>query len=124
MDYTLGITILRVKDIERARRFYHEALGFPIDEAQSDPHFVMLKTAGPTWLALEDVASQPDKAAPAGSVEIGLIVDDVDRVWQEWKVKDVNLLTRPADLPFGRAFDARDPEGHCLTVYKPLIAHA
>ena len=122
MDYTLAITILRVQDMEKERRFYHEALGFPIDEAQSDPHFVMLKTAGPAWLALEDVSNQPEKAAPAGSVEIGLIVEDVDRVWQEWKAQGVKLLTQPADLPFGRAFDACDPEGHCLTVFKPPVA--
>ena len=122
MDYTLAITILRVQDIEKERRFYHETLGFPIDEAQSEAHFVMLQTAGPAWLALEDVSNQPDKAAPAGSVEIGLIVDDVDRVWREWKAKGVNLLTQPADLPFGRAFDARDPEGHALSVFKPPLA--
>ena len=119
MDYTLAITILRVQDIEKERRFYHETLGFPVDEAQSSPNFIMLKTAGPAWLALEDVSAQPEKAAPAGSVEIGLIVDDVDRVWQEWKAKGVNLLTQPQDLPFGRAFDARDPEGHALSVFKP-----
>jgi predicted enzyme related to lactoylglutathione lyase len=122
MDYTLAITILRVQNIEQERRFYQETLGFPVDETQSEAHFVMLKTTGPAWLALEDVSNQPDKAAPAGSVEIGLIVDDVDRVWQAWKAKGVNVLTQPADLPFGRAFDACDPEGHCLTVFKPPLA--
>lgn len=122
MDYTLAITILRVQNIEQERRFYQETLGFPVDEAQSSPHFVMLKTAGPAWLALEDVSMQAEKTAPAGGVEIGLIVDDVDRVWQEWQAKGVNLLTQPEDLPFGRAFDARDPEGHCLSVFKPPMA--
>lgn len=122
MDYTMAITILRVQDLAKERRFYHETLGFPIDEAESTPTFVMLKTAGPAWLALEDVSNQPEKAAPAGSVEIGLIVDDVDRVWQEWKVKGVNLLTQPQDMPYGRTFDARDPEGHSLSVFKPPAA--
>ncbi len=50
---------------------------------------------------------------------IGLLVDDVDRVWRDWKAKGVNLLTEPQDLPFGRNFDARDPEGHYLSVFKP-----
>lgn len=119
MSYTLAIAILRVKNLEQARRFYHETLGFPIDETQSLPTFVMLKTVGPAWLALEDVSHQPDKAAPAGGVEIGLVVDDVDRVWQDWKSKGVNLLTEPQNLPYGRTFDALDPEGHCLNVFKP-----
>jgi predicted enzyme related to lactoylglutathione lyase len=119
MDYTLAITILRVQDLAKERRFYHETLGFPIDEANSDPIFVMLKTTGPAWLALEDVSAQPGKAAPAGGVEVGLVVDNVDRVWQEWKAKGVNLLSDPQDMPFGRSFEARDPEGHCLTIYKP-----
>ena len=121
MDYTLAITILHVQNIEQERRFYHETLDFPVDEAQSDPQFVMLKTNGPAMLALEDVSTLPDKATPAGGVEIGLIVDDVDRVWQEWQAKGVNLLTRPQDMPFGRTFDARDPEGHYLNVFKPRI---
>jgi predicted enzyme related to lactoylglutathione lyase len=119
MDYTLAITILYVQDVEQERRFYHEALGFPNDEAQSSPNFVMLKTAGPAWLALQDVSTSPDKAVPAGSAVIGLLVDDVDRVWREWQAKGVNLLTQPQDLPFGRNFDARDPEGHYLNVFKP-----
>ncbi len=121
MNYTLAITILRVQHIEQERSFYHETLGFPVDETQSDPHFVMLQTAGPTWLALEDVSHQPDKSFPAGSAEIGLVVDDVDQVWQDWHSKGVNVLTKPADLPFGRAFDATDPEGHFLTVFKPVM---
>ncbi|HTP08807.1 MAG TPA: VOC family protein [Anaerolineae bacterium] len=119
MDYTLAITILRVQNLEQERCFYHEALGFPIDEANSEPNFIMLKTAGPAWLALEDVSGQASKAAPAGGVEIGLVVDNVDQVWQELKTKGVNLLTEPQDMPFGRSFEARDPEGHCLTIYKP-----
>jgi predicted enzyme related to lactoylglutathione lyase len=122
MDYTLAITILRVQNIERERRFYHETLGFPVDEEQSSPNFVMLKTAGPAWLALEDVSTQAEKAAPAGGAEIGLIVADVDRVWHDWKAKGVDVLTQPEDLPFGRAFDARDPEGHGLCVFKPPMS--
>ncbi len=118
MDYTLSITILRVQDLAKARRFYHETLGFAIDEAQSDPQFVMLKTTGPALLALEDVSAQPQKAAPAGGVEVGLLVGDVDRVWQDWKAKGVNVLTPPQDLPFGRSFEARDLEGHSLNVYR------
>ena len=120
MNYTMAITILRVQDLETERRFYHDTLGFGIDEAQSDPHFVMLQTTG-AMLALEDVSHQPEKVTPAGSAEIGLIVEDVDQVWQDWKSKGVSLLSQPADLPFGRAFDARDPEGHFLTVFKPAM---
>ncbi|MBI5568217.1 MAG: VOC family protein [Chloroflexi bacterium] len=118
MGYTMAIAVLRVQDLAKERIFYHETLGFPIDETESTPTFVMLKTAGPAWLALEDVSKQPEKAAPAGGVEIGLIVDDVDRVWQEWQAKGVNLLTQPQDMPYGRTFDARDPEGHSLSVFK------
>lgn len=66
-------------------------------------------------------SAQPERSTSAGSAEVGLIVDDVDRVWQDGKTKGVKLLTHPEDLPFGRAFDARDPEGHRLTVFKPPL---
>ncbi len=66
MDYTLAITILYVQDIEQERRFYHEVLGLPIDEAQSSPDFVMLKPAGPNLVGLAERVNGDRKGSTGG----------------------------------------------------------
>ena len=45
MDYTLAITILRVQDIEKERRFYHEALGWEFAKYADMDYW--LTTTGP-----------------------------------------------------------------------------
>ena len=53
-----------------------------------------------------------------GSVELSFAVDDVDGTWKRWKEKGVEMVTDPMDLPFGRYFMAKDPEGHYLSAYR------
>ncbi len=119
MSYKLGIAILHVRDLPSAKRFYTEVLGLPVVEDQSSPTFVALATAGGTLLALQDFStSKPYEMAGPGGVELGLEVEDVDVTWGKWQAKGVQTLTPPEDFPFGRAFDAQDPEGHLLSIYQ------
>jgi catechol 2,3-dioxygenase-like lactoylglutathione lyase family enzyme len=119
MRYGLGIVILYARDLERARHFYTEVVGLPTIEPLSGPGFVAFATAHGSPLAVQDAATVPPAlvAAPGG-VELGLEVEDVDAVWRDWTAKGVRMEEEPADQPFGRAFRARDPEGHLLNVYR------
>ena len=72
-------------------------------------------------LALQDKATAqfpPKDEAGNGGVELSFAADDVDATWQRWQQRGVTLVTEPADLPFGRYFMARDPEGYYLSVYR------
>jgi len=120
MSYQIGIVILHVGDIARSRAFYTQSLGLSEVPEQSGPTFAVLRTAGDTLLALEQAL-----AAPAGFdenerhiVEIGFEVPNVDPAWQDWHAKGVPMLTEPAKTPFGRIFEARDPDGYPLNVYE------
>ncbi len=44
--------------------------------------------------------------------------EDVDGVWKDWQSKGVEMVSQPEDLPFGRYFMAKDPEGRYLSVYR------
>ena len=119
MNYTLGITILHARDMQTAKRFYTEALDLPLVEELSSPQFVTLRLNGETLLGLEDVAGAKfGQTAQPGTVEIGWKVDDGDATYNQWQAKGIPKLTEPQDFPFGRAFDAQDPEGHLLSVYR------
>lgn len=115
----LGIIILYVRDMAKAKKFYTETVGLTIDPEQSGPVFTALRFDNGFMLALEDVSIlPPGQAKEAGSVEIGIEVDNVDSLWTQWKAKGVEMVTDPADAPFGRNFLAKDPDGHYLTVYR------
>lgn len=132
MNYRLAIVTLFVRDIATARDFYVDKLGFEVVENASSDDFITLSTAGPGLIGLQAISGGnqreskdlPDTTAELGvtgapgSVEVGFEVDDVDAVYRDWQAKGVNLTSEPSDLSFGRGFDARDPEGHRLSVFK------
>jgi predicted enzyme related to lactoylglutathione lyase len=115
----LGIVIIYVNDLQKSKTFYTEVIGLPVVAEQSGPTFVALMPSEGPMLALEDVSILPaGQAKPAGSVEIGFAVDDVDAVYHQWKQCGVAMVEDPEDKPFGRSFLAKDPDGHFLTVYR------
>ena len=117
----LGIVILYVHDIEKAKAFYSGVVGLPMVAEQSNDQFIFLQPAAGSILALQDIATTSANAhSVAGSTEIGLVVDDPDAVWKRWKDQGVELVTEVEDKPFGRYFLAKDPEGHFVSVYRPV----
>ena len=51
-------------------------------------------------------------------VEIGFQAPNVDPAWQNWHASGVPMLTEPVKTPFGRIFEARDPDGYHLNLYE------
>jgi catechol 2,3-dioxygenase-like lactoylglutathione lyase family enzyme len=116
MSYNLGIVILSVSDLQKSRDFYSHKLGLPVVEEQSSEHFIAMAPANGGLIALSPVA--PGKAVQPGGVELGLEVADVDATWREWRRLGLSGMSEPADTPFGRSFDAKDPDGHPLSIYQ------
>ncbi|MFL5734555.1 MAG: VOC family protein [Chloroflexia bacterium] len=119
MKYAVSSVTLFVEDIPTAKRFYTETLGIPADESQSNPRFVFLQMKGDTLLLLQDASTAVEgfNTRPGGT-EVGFEVDDVDQTYEEWRVQGVKMLNEPHDQPFGRTFNAIDPDGHLLNVYR------
>ena len=117
----LDFVILYMRDMEQAKTFYTEALGLTVVEEVSGPNFVTLRADGGCLLALQDATASrlpPGRETQPGSVEVSFEVDDVDGTWRRWQDKGVEMVTDPMDLPFGRYFMAKDPEGHYLSAYR------
>jgi predicted enzyme related to lactoylglutathione lyase len=117
----LNFIIVYVRDLEKAKNFYGETLGFTYVEADSGPSFVAMRPAGGAMIGLQDKGTS--KLPPAydehpGSVELSFEVEDVDTTWALWKERGVEMVSDPVDLPFGRYFLAKDLEGHYLSVYR------
>lgn len=116
----LNYIILYVSDINKAKAFYTQSLDMTVSEQLSGPNFVTLRTAGGAMVGLQDKTASrlpPREEKFPGSAELSFEVEDVDGTWKQWKEKGVEMVTEPIDLPFGRYFMARDPEGHYLSAY-------
>ncbi len=117
----LNYIILYVRDMDKSKTFYTESLGMTVLESLSSPTFTTLRPANGALIGLQDKsASQlpPRHEQHAGTVELSFEIEDIDELWQQWKAKGVELVTEPIDLPFGRYFMAKDPDGHYLSAYR------
>lgn len=107
---------LIVEDIPQATKFYRDTLGFTVDSEKSVPNvYTQFQLEGDTIFAL--MASYPEEGINAG-FDAALVVDDADARYAEWQASGVELLTEPIDMPFGRTFLFRTPDGHVLRAYQ------
>jgi predicted enzyme related to lactoylglutathione lyase len=111
---------LVVEDVAAATEFYSQKLGLPLDEAESMPGvYTQFKLNGGAMLGLikgferEDVDQAFDTA---------FVTPDVDAAYEQLQAAGVDLVDEPHDMPFGRTFLFRTPDGHVLRVLKPPAA--
>ncbi len=112
MSKTLGLVSVYCEDLERARAFYTEKLGLAVAPEFSGPDFIFL-VAGGVGVALRPLSSAPEDARTgAGSIELTFLVEDVDATYADLQANGVDIRSEIGDIGAGRAFLARDPEGH------------
>jgi ATP-dependent Clp protease ATP-binding subunit ClpA len=114
----VGQIALSCRDVAVTGNFYIQNFGAePVASAGAqagDPPALRLPGGGPL-LALK---TAPADASPAGdSIELSLLVGDVDLVWRTLKDSAVAGLAEVSDSPYGRAFTVPDPDGRLLHVF-------
>ena len=104
---------LQVADLERARAFYTQLLGFEVSFAKGDTLWL---DAGGDLLGL----SQSDVPAPRSFEHFGFMVEakaEVDRWAAQWRAYGVTPEKGPYDRSDGRSIYFRDPDGHLLEIF-------
>ncbi len=118
----LNYILVYVNDFQKLKSFYIDALGMTDLGSRAPDYFATLRASeGGAIIGLQDKKSTPLPPAQeqhSGSVELSFAVEDVDALHKNWKEKGVEIITEPADMPFGRYFLAKDPEGHYLSAYR------
>lgn len=112
-----AIPILPTQDLEAAKAFYVDRLGFRVTfEVTEDGHSGLLGIARGT---IEMTLDSPMNGHGRNAC-VALQVEDADRYYQEWNSK-VDLLRPPKDEEWGaRTFDLLDPSGNTLFIMGPL----
>ncbi len=113
--------LLGYEDIDRARRFFVEALGFVDEwEVRSDDGDLTRSHVrfGDTVLMLDKPGAH-DVLSPraAGGVThlIVINVGDVDAHHARAAGAGATVLVPPTDRPWGRDYELRDPEGYVFS---------
>ncbi|HEY1387520.1 MAG TPA: VOC family protein [Ktedonobacterales bacterium] len=121
MNSGLQFVVRHVTDVDAARAFYTEKMGFEVEAEQ--PGFVQFKAPAGAPFAISLASADPVAAElPSGQsepLELWWYVDDADAAYAELRAKDVEIVFPPKDMPFGRAFAVKDPSGAYGFILQP-----
>ncbi|MGY5858809.1 MAG: VOC family protein [Candidatus Thorarchaeota archaeon] len=104
-----------VDDIEKAKQFYCDALGFEIENSYNDGCILQMKSEGPTVIV--ELADKPSNAVYPGGSQVVLCVatDNIEKTSEEFRKKGVNFLhDGPQPFVAGRFMAMKDPAGNTL----------
>ncbi len=115
--------MLSCGDVERSLAFYGDLLGgvetyrFP---EQGEPAFIALtigesSEVGLGGIAAEPLHGRPQRPASGHRVELCVYVDDVDGVFARAREDGYEVVSDPADMPWGeRVAWIADPDGNLV----------
>lgn len=129
MHYRNAFPIIYASDLERAARFYRDALGFaetfrfPVD---GDLGFVSLSLHGSGGIALAGPGASlhglPITPGARG-FELCVYTDDVDEAVADLRDRGYEVLLEPVDQPWGeRMAYVADPDGNPVMICAELDA--
>ena len=120
MRYAYNFLGLICDDIAASTRYYTDVLGFELNEEASPTapgyYSQFLMKDGAVFALVDGFGVGQELEQNFDTV---FEVEDVDAVFAEWKEKEVEMVTDVIDMPFGRTFLARTPDGHILRVMRP-----
>ncbi len=115
-------SVLAVQDLERARRFYIDVLGFTEDRISAFGWAFLSKDAFHVMLG-ECRDEVPASATGNHSWFIHLLVDDVDGYHRDVRARGAEVLAPPTDRAYGlREFTICTPDGHRIMVGQSIAA--
>jgi lactoylglutathione lyase len=108
MDGKIGLVMLVVKDLNRSVAFYRDVIGMKV------------KFQAPEWATLDaggvELGLHPESehlhVKPSESFGFGFYVNDIERVHQELKNKNVHFILPPKEENFGWLALFSDPDGY------------
>jgi len=110
--------IFRVSSMQASVDYYVKQLGFQLAWDWGDPPTFGCVKRGDVALFL----SERTQGAPG--TWLFLEVDDVDRLYAEYKTSGAKILEPPADRPWGRReMIVEDPDGHRLRLTSAPKGH-
>lgn len=110
--------IVHVTDAPASARFYGDL--FAMKPCFETPAFIAFDLAGGVQLAVWSGAEEDFPRSERRTSEVCLALpggpEEIDRTYQEWVAKGVEVVTEPYDAVFGRTFVVADPDRNLIRV--------
>lgn len=116
MDYKLELVCVPVSDVDRAKAFYVDQVGFAADHdhrVNESLRFVQLTPPGSGCSIA--IGEGLTTMAPGSLEGLQLVVDDADAARAEFAARGLEVAP-PEDLPWGRFVYFKDPDGNSWNV--------
>ncbi len=116
MDLRLELVIVPVSDVDRAKAFYSEQVGFHLDHdhiVNEQVRFVQLTPPGSACSIA--IGSGLTEAAPGSVAGLQLVVDDIEEARADLMSRGVEV-SEVSDFPWGRFVFFSDPDGNAWNV--------
>ncbi|MFA4985353.1 MAG: VOC family protein [Candidatus Brocadiia bacterium] len=126
----IGLVILQINvtDLEKARAYYVDTLGFEM--LSHSTHVVEICLHGGPLCLLYKVDRRADNGYPDATGIIPVfLVQDIDAIHADWKAKGVEFVpcswakeeSGIGDCPFGRFIGVRDPFGNAFEILQQRV---
>lgn len=120
MDWKLELVIIPVTDVDRAKTFYTEGVGFHADHDQRVNESLRFVQLTPPGSACSIALGQGLTDATPGSVKgLQMVVSDVEAAHEELASRGV-AVSDVQDLAWGRFVYFKDPDGNSWSVQQLL----
>ena len=114
----LDFIALHTADLDAARRYYIEVLGFDLADS-SPPNAAVFQASNGVSVAVRLPQSREVQQPPFGAgVSVWFGVPDAAQYHQRLVTKGAKVLTSPMPGPFGLMFSIQTPDGHTLTFHQ------
>jgi predicted enzyme related to lactoylglutathione lyase len=112
VDWKLELVQVPVADVDRAKAFYVDQVGFNADhdhQVTDDLRFVQLSPRGSACSIA--IGTGLSEMAPGSVQGLQIVVDDADAAHADLKARGVEV-SEVQDLPWGRFVFFSDPDGN------------
>ena len=112
MDWKLELVVVPVSDVDRAKAFYAEKIGFNVDHDHSVGDGIRFVQLTPPGSAASIALTTGAHEMEPGSVDgLQLVIDDADAARAELAKRGVDV-SDVQDFPWGRFVFFKDPDGN------------
>ncbi len=123
MDWKLELIALPVSDVDRAKEFYAERVGFTLDHDHTVNDSVRFVQLTPPGSAASIAVGKGLVDAEPGSVDgLQMVIDDADAAREHLLSRGVTA-SEVAEFPWGRFVFFEDPDGNGWALQEPPRKH-
>jgi catechol 2,3-dioxygenase-like lactoylglutathione lyase family enzyme len=116
LDWKLELVAVPVSDVDRAKAFYTEKLGFNADhDHHVDEHLRFVQLTPPGSACSLAIGNGIVDTPPGSLKGLQLVVDDIEEAQRQLRERGV-AVSEIQDFPWGRFVFLSDPDGNAWAV--------